>query len=164
VCLFVSVVQTWTEYWKGAPITATFNTTIQWIIPVVIAIFFIVLCSLIKGPARKNFMAILLAGAGSAYLSGGGFGRWEMVFCSQMAICAYNGLQSYRFIGIGWLLHTGWDILHHLYGNPLLPFDPTSSLGCAICDPVIAAWCFAGAPSLFELIRGKRVRNSLRTA
>src|SRR5262249_35086219 len=60
--------------------------------------------------------------------------------------------RSYRFIGIGWLLHTGWDILHHLYGNPLLPFDPTSSLGCAICDPVIAAWCFAGAPSLLEII------------
>ena len=136
--------------------TATFDTTIQWVIPVIIAMLFILLCSLIKEPARKKFMAIFLAGAGGAYLSGGGFGVWEMVFCGAMAICAYNGLRSYRFIGIGWLLHTGWDILHHLYGNPLLPFDPTSSLGCAICDPVIAAWCFAGAPSLLEVMRAMR--------
>jgi hypothetical protein len=127
-----------------------FNTTIQWIIPVVIAIGFILLCSPIKEPARQKFMAIFLAGAGAAYLSGGGFGLWEMAFCAALSVCAYNGLRSYRFIGIGWLLHTGWDILHHLYGNPLLPFDPTSSLGCAICDPVIAAWCLAGAPSLFD--------------
>jgi Family of unknown function (DUF6010) len=143
--------------------TAAFDTPIQWIIPVVIAIVFILLCSLIKEPARKKFMAILIGGAGSAYLSGGGFGLWEMAFSAVLVICAYNGLRSYRFIGIGWLLHTGWDILHHLYGNPLLPFDPTSSLGCAICDPVIAAWCFAGAPSLFNVIRGARIRQTPRT-
>src|SRR5580700_5331333 len=110
--------------------TATFDTTIQWIMPVVIAIVFILLCSLIKEPARRKFMAILIAGAGSAYLSGGGFGLWEIAFCTVLAICAYIGLRSYRFIGIGWLLHTGWDILHHLYGNAILPFDSTSSLGC----------------------------------
>src|SRR5712691_8244892 len=143
--------------------TAAFDSTIQWIIPVVIAVVFILLCSLIKEPARKKLMAILIAGAGSAYLSGGGFGLWEMAFCVVLAICAYNGLRSYRFIGIGWLLHTGWDILHHLYGKPLLPFDPTSSLGCALCDPVIAAWCFAGAPSLLEVIRGERIRQTPRT-
>ena len=101
--------------------------------------------------------------AGSAYLSGGGFGLWELAFCTVLTICAYNGLRSYRFIGIGWLLHTGWDILHHLYGNPLLPCDPTSSLGCAICDPVIAAWCFAGAPSLVEVIQGRRIRQNPHT-
>jgi hypothetical protein len=125
---------------------------IQYIVPVLIAIVFILLASLIKEPNRRSFMAILVAGAGAAYLSGGGFGKWELVFCTVMAICAYQGLRSYRFIGIGWLLHTAWDILHHLYGNPLLPFDVTSSLGCAICDPVIAAWCFAGAPSIFQLM------------
>jgi hypothetical protein len=128
--------------------TANFATTIQWIMPVVIAMLFILLTSLIKEPARNNFMAILIGGAGVAYLSGGGFGLWEMAFSTVLTICAYKGLHSYRFIGIGWMLHTAWDILHHLYGNPLLPFDLTSSLGCAICDPVIAVWCFAGAPSL----------------
>ena len=59
-------------------------------------------------------------------------------------MCAYTGLHSYRFIGIGWLLHTGWDVVHHLNGNPIIPFVPNSSLECAICDPVIALWCFAG--------------------
>jgi hypothetical protein len=137
--------------------TAGFNTTIQWIAPVIIAIVFILLCSLLKEPNRRNFMAILVAGAGAAYLSGGGFGLWEMAFNALMLIPAYKGLRSYRFIGIGWLLHTGWDILHHLYGNPILPFDPASSLGCAVCDPVLAAWCFAGAPSLYDVIRRRSV-------
>ena len=106
--------------------TAEFQTTIQWIAPAMIAIVFILLISLMKEPNRRLFMAIILGGAGSAYLSGGGFGKWEMAFSTVMTICAYQGLRSYRFIGIGWLLHTGWDILHHLYGNPLLPFDATS--------------------------------------
>jgi hypothetical protein len=140
--------------------TAQFATTIQWIVPVIVAVVFILLCSLVKEPNRRNFMAILLGGAGAAYLSGGGFGIWEMLFTTLMVIPAYKGLQSYRFIGIGWLLHTGWDILHHLYGNPLLPFDATSSLGCAVCDPVLAVWCFAGAPSLYEVIRRKYTLDS----
>ena len=134
---------------------ADFDTTIQWFVPVIVAIVFILLCSLLKEPNRRNFMAILAGGAGAAYLSGGGFGIWEVVFCATMTIPAYKGLRSYRFIGIAWLLHTGWDILHHLYGNPILPFDAASSLGCAIFDPVIAAWCFAGAPSLYDFIRRK---------
>ena len=37
-----------------------------------------------------------------------------------------------------------WDILHELCGNPLLPFDPTSSLGWASCDPVIGVMVFCG--------------------
>jgi hypothetical protein len=144
--------------------TANFDTPIQWIVPVVIAMVFILLTSLIKEPARKKFMVVLIAGAGGAYLSGGGFGPWEMAFCAVLTVCAYNGLRSYHFIGIGWLLHTGWDILHHLYGNPLLPFDLTSSLGCAICDPVIAVWCFAGAPSLWDVLRRKGVQQTTHTA
>lgn len=73
----------------------------------------------------------------------------------MVTYCAYRGLRSYGFIGIGWLLHTGWDVLHHLYGNPIVPFVPDSSFGCAICDPVITLWCFAGAPSVYDLFRGK---------
>jgi hypothetical protein len=144
--------------------TANFDTTIQWIMPVVIAMLFILLASLIKEPARQKIMALMIAGAGAAYLSGGGFGLWELAFCTVLAVFAYYGLRSYSFIGIGWLLHTGWDILHHLYGNPLLPFDLTSSLGCAICDPVIAAWCFAGAPSLWEVLRRKSAGQTPHTA
>ena len=141
---------------------AEFETAIQWFFPVILATVFILLFSLLKEPNRKNLLAIMVAGAGAAYLSGGGFGIWELAFCIIMTFSAYKGLQSYRFIGIGWLLHTGWDILHHLYGNPILPFDATSSLGCAICDPVLSAWCFAGAPSLYEIIRRKRPLESPR--
>jgi Family of unknown function (DUF6010) len=144
--------------------TANFATPIQWIIPVAIALAFLFVCSLIREPGRRKFMAILAAGAGAAYLSGGGFGFWELGFCGVMAILVYNGLRSYHYIGIAWLLHTAWDILHHLYGNPVLPFDPTSSLGCAICDPVLAAWCFAGGPSLWEIMRGKGARTAPHSA
>ena len=43
--------------------------------------------------------------------------------------------------GIGWLLHTAWDILHHLYGNPLLPFSATSSLITLFCS-TLTGWSF----------------------
>ncbi len=122
--------------------------------PIIVAIVYISLCSLFEETNRRGFNAIVIAGAGAAYLSGG-FGVWEFVFLAVVTYCAYRGLRSYTFIGIGWLLHTGWDVLHHLYGNPIIPFLPESSLGCAICDPVIALWCFAGAPSVYDLFRGK---------
>jgi hypothetical protein len=137
--------------------TANFVAPYQWILPALIALFIILLASLIKEPARQKVMALLIAGAGTAYLSGGGFGVWEIVFCTLLSVVAYFGLRSYSMIGIGWLLHTAWDIAHHLYGNPILPFDLTSSLGCAICDPMLALWCFAGAPSLWGVLGRKRV-------
>lgn len=123
--------------------------------PVIVAFVYISLCSLFKEPNRRSFNAIFIAGAGAAYLSGG-FGIWEFVFLAVVTYCAYRGLRSYGFIGVGWLLHTGWDVLHHLYGNPIVPFVPDSSLGCAITDPVIALWCFAGAPSVYDLFRRSR--------
>ena len=168
--------------------------------PVVVAMLFIGATSAFKEPQRRHFNAIMIAGAGAAYLNGG-LGLWEFVFTAVVTYCAYQGLNAYGFIGLGWLLHTGWDIIHHLYkprqniiylsadlnrlcrirgvlislplyawlltemlhpgyrcdliptcnGNPIVPFVPTSSLGCAICDPIIAAWCFAGAPSVYGL-------------
>jgi Family of unknown function (DUF6010) len=124
--------------------------------PILIGVLFICACSFLKEPQRRNFSAIMIAGAGAAYLNGG-LGKWEFAFTAVMTYVAYQGLRSYNFIGVGWLLHTGWDVMHHLYGHPIVPFVPTSSLGCAICDPVIAIWCFAGAPSVFDLIRGKKL-------
>ena len=90
-------------------------------------------------------------GALAQDLRNGHRGIWEFAFTVIVTYCAYKGLNSYSFIGLGWLLHTGWDVMHHLYGNPIVPFVPTFSLGCAICDPIIAAWCFAGAPSVYDL-------------
>jgi len=122
--------------------------------PVTIALLYISLCSLFKEPSRRNFNAIMIAGAGAAYLNGG-FGIWEFAFLIVVTYCAYQGLRSYRFIDVGWLLHTGWDVMDHLYGHPIVPFIPESSLGRAICDPVIALWCFAGAPSVYDYFRPK---------
>jgi Family of unknown function (DUF6010) len=121
--------------------------------PVVVALVFIALVSLIREPHRREFNAIMVAGAGAAYL-GAGLGPWEFAYTTAATYIAFRGLRSYTLIGIAWLLHTGWDIVHHLYGNPIVPFVANSSLGCAICDPVIALWCFMGAPSLLR--RGER--------
>ncbi|MBZ9751117.1 DUF6010 family protein [Deinococcus sp. HMF7604] len=125
---------------------------LDWLAPVLIGLLYISLSSLLREPARQKFSAVMIAGAGAAYLNGG-FGAWELAFTALVTVCAYRGLTSYAFIGAGWLLHTGWDVLHYLYGNPIVPFSATSSFGCAVCDPIIAAWCFAGGPSVFGGLR-----------
>jgi hypothetical protein len=51
--------------------TAEFHM-INAIAPVVFAIAFICISSLLREPDRRNFMAIMVGGAGAAYLSGGG--------------------------------------------------------------------------------------------
>ncbi len=121
--------------------------------PIVIALVFIALTSFIAEPQRRDFNAIMVAGAGAAYL-GAGLGAWEFLYTSVATYLAYRGLRSYTFIGIAWLLHSGWDVVHHFYANPIVPFVATSSRGCAICDPVIALWCFVGAPSVFRATQG----------
>jgi hypothetical protein len=122
--------------------------------PVFGGLVFILLMSLVKEPARRTFNAIFVAGAAGAYL-GGGLGYWELVFPAIGSAVAYRGLRSYRFIGIAWLMHSAWDLVHHLFGNPIWPFLPTSSFGCLILDAVIAAWFLAGAPSVIELVRAR---------
>jgi len=131
-------------------------TWINVLAAVLIAFAFIILSSLLKEPARHQLMAIIIGGAGAAYLSSG-LGPWEFVFCSIMTVVAYFGLKHYYFIGIGWLLHTGWDILHHLYADPIVPFSPSSSAGCAVCDTILAIWFFLGAPGIFGLFKQKTV-------
>lgn len=118
----------------------------------IIAFIYIILSSLAKEPQRQKISAIIVAGAGAAYLSNG-LGVWELVFCTIMTIIAYQGLKHYYWIGIAWLLHTCWDVVHHLYGTPIVPFSDTSSAGCAICDTIIALWFFAKAPSFFTWFR-----------
>ncbi len=124
-------------------------TAVDVLAPIFIALVFIALASLIHEPQRHEFNAIMVAGAGAAYL-GAGLGAWEFAYTALATYLAYRGLRSYTFIGIAWLSHSGWDIVQHFYGNPIVPFVAKSSLGCAICDPVIALWCFLGAPSLLR--------------
>lgn len=123
-----------------------------------IACIYIALSSLIKEPERQKVSAVIVAGAGAAYLSGG-LGPWEFAFCTLMTFVAYKGLANYTFIGIGWLLHTAWDVTHHLYGNPIVPFEPASSAGCAVCDTIMAMWFFAGAPNVFNWFRRARTTS-----
>ena len=67
--------------------------------PVVVATLFIVATSTFKEPQRRHFNAIMIAGA--AYLNGG-LGLWEFAFTAVLTYCAYKGLNSYGFIGLGW--------------------------------------------------------------
>ncbi len=103
--------------------------------------------SLVPEPTRKAFNAIFVAGASGVYLSGG-FGVWELLYPAIATPIALMGLRSYTFIGIAWLMHSCWDIAHHLWGNPIWPFMPKSSFGCMIFDAVLAIWFIAGAPTV----------------
>jgi len=55
-------------------------------------------------------------------------------------------------------MHAAWDLAHHLWGNPIWPFMPTSSWGCMIFDSLIALWFLAGAPSLWSTKLLNRVK------
>ncbi|MCB9763945.1 MAG: hypothetical protein H6739_29515 [Alphaproteobacteria bacterium] len=113
---------------------------------VVVALVFIALVSRLREPTRREFNAIFVAGAGAAYLSGG-LGLWEFAYTTVATVVAWRGLRSYRFVGLAWAMHTAWDVVHHLYGDPIVFLDRSSSAGCAVCDAVLALWFFAGAPS-----------------
>jgi hypothetical protein len=123
------------------------------VVPLLVGAVYVLLSSLIREPHRRRVNAVVVAGAGAAYLSGGGLGIWEFVFTAVVTYVAYRGLESWTFIGVGWLLHTAWDAVHHVRGEPIIPFAEHSSLGCAICDPVIAVWCLVGGPSVTDAIR-----------
>ncbi len=125
-------------------------TLLSSIVAVLIAIAFIVVMSFVRDPARQKINAIIIAGAGSVYWNSG-LGVWEFLFGSLMLFVAYKGLKHYYFIGIGWLLHTGWDIMHHLFATPIVYLEPSSSAGCAVCDPILALWFFLGAPTIWNL-------------
>jgi hypothetical protein len=127
-------------------------TLLNILAPLIVALIFIAACSLLKEPGRRQFSAIMVAGAGAAYLNGGLLG-WEFAFCTVVTYLAYRGLNNYRYIAVGWLLHTVWDVVHHLYGNPIVPFVSLSSADCAICDMALALWYFRGAPSIFVWLR-----------
>ena len=66
--------------------------------PAIGALVFVVVMSLVSEPARRTINAMIVAGASGAYLSGGGFGIWELVFPVVAMPIAYRGLRSYSFI------------------------------------------------------------------
>lgn len=125
--------------------------------PAIGALVFVLVMQRVAEPFRRPFNAVLVGGASGAYL-GGGFGPWELMYPIVATAVVYRGLTSYRFTGLAWLMHAAWDLPHHLWGNPIWPFMPTSSFGCVVFDTLIAVWFLAGAPALF----GRRARDSLR--
>jgi hypothetical protein len=113
------------------------------------AVVFVLVMSLVREPARRNYNAVFVAGASGVYLSGG-LGLWELAYVAVAGgVVSYLGLRSYRFIGLAWLMHAGWDLVHHFHGHAIWPFMPTSSFGCMVFDTAIAVWFLAGAPSVF---------------
>ena len=117
--------------------------------PALGALLFVAVMSLVTEPTRRNLNTIILAGASGVYLSGG-FGLWELMYPVIGTAIAFRGLRSYRLIGVGWLMHAGWDLVHHLWGNPIWPFMPSSAFGCMMFDSTIALWFLAGAPSFLR--------------
>src|SRR5437016_5889372 len=97
--------------------------------PALGALLFVAVMSLVAEPTRRTLNTIILAGASGVYLSGG-FGLWELTYPVIGAAIAFRGLRSYRFTGVGWLIHACWDIAHHhRWGNPIWPFRGSASTG-----------------------------------
>ncbi len=136
---------------------------VDYVGPLIGAALFVLIMSRVREPTRRTFNAILVAGACGVYLNGG-FGVWELLYPAIAIPVAYRGLQSFRFIGLAWLMHASWDLPHHLWGNPIWPFMPTSSFGCMIFDALIAVWFLAGAPSLIALRSPARATRAGRHA
>jgi hypothetical protein len=122
---------------------------IDYVGPTFGALVFVAVMSRVAEPTRRTINAIILAGASGVYLSGG-FGVWELIYPVIGAAIGFRALRSYRWIAAGWLIHAVWDVAHHLWGNPIWPFMPSSAFGCMIFDSMIAVWFFAGAPSFVK--------------
>jgi hypothetical protein len=127
-------------------------TLLDFAAPIAIGLVLVCLISILHEPGRQKFSAVFVAGAGAAYFAGG-FGPWELGFCAILTLLAYRGLDDYRAIGVAWLLHSCWDLAHHFWGHPIIPFAPDSSFGCFVCDPVLAVWYFLGAPDVWSWAR-----------
>ncbi|WP_397569555.1 DUF6010 family protein [Schlesneria sp. T3-172] len=119
---------------------------------ILVGLVAITIGSLVTEPTRQKSMAIILAGASGSYFNDG-LGIYEIPLSAAILLCAGIGLRFYPAIGVGWLLHTTSDVLHHSIGQPIISFLPTSSIGCAVCDVVLAVWFFMKAPSVFNLWR-----------
>jgi hypothetical protein len=120
---------------------------------------FVVAMSLVPEPTRRTLNAVIVAGASGVYLSGG-FGLLELAYPLAAIPVAFLALRSHRFTGLAWLMHAAWDLPHHLWGNPIWPFMPTSSFGCLVFDSLIALWFLYGAPDLMAA-RSRRPSSAL---
>lgn len=119
---------------------------------VVYAIVFVLVVGAIKEPIRQKSMAIMIAMAGGLFAYPP-YAELGFMWGAAIAVCGYFGLKSYKFIGLGWILHAIWDTLRYSQDAGLVGQAPHSSLGCAVFDPMIALWFFFGAPSVCKYAR-----------
>ena len=95
---------------------------------------------------RLNLASLMLALCGGCYVNGP-FGKLESIGGLFFYLCAYLGLYNPFWIGLGWLVHGIVDAFHHYADYPMVHWLWFSSIGCAVMDPVLAAYFFFGAPS-----------------
>lgn len=128
------------------------TTLVPFVQPLIVSLLWIALAALAREPARQRIQAVIVAVAAGAYMNGG-FGSWELAFSVLVAVCAYFGLSEYRWLALGWALHTCWDTAHHIAGRPMITWLPDSSFNCAVTDLVLAAWFLAKAPSPWDFLK-----------
>jgi len=109
--------------------------------PTLGALVFVVVMTRIRDPGRLTFNSLLVTGASAAYI-GGGLGVVELLFPALLLPINWLTRTSYRAIAIAWWLHSAWDLVHHLWGDPIWPFMETSSWGCLVFDLLIGIWFF----------------------
>jgi Family of unknown function (DUF6010) len=129
-------------------------TLANFILAIILAPIFIIIMSLLKEPLRQKINAGLIAVAGGAYINAG-LMPFDQLFNVVLVFVAYKGLQNYKFIALGWIIHTCWDIVHHFYGHPIDFAVPESTNVCAFFDVLIAIWFFFNAPSVFDYVKAK---------
>ena len=76
--------------------------------PAIGASVFVLGMSIVSEPTRRTLNAVIVAGASGVYLSSG-FGIWELAYPVLVTPVVYRALQSYRYIGVAWLMHAAWD-------------------------------------------------------
>ena len=64
----------------------------QYLAPIGIGVLYALLTSLVREPHRRRLNAVTVAGAGTAYLSGGGMGGWEFPFTVLVTYIACRGV------------------------------------------------------------------------
>lgn len=111
------------------------------------ALLFIFAVGFIPEPWRQRAMALMLAFAGGVFLHDP-TNSYGVLLAVAIAAFALSGFWRYWMLGLGWLLHTAWDINLHVHGHGLAGGDPMGAFGCAVFDPIIGIWLVFGAPSV----------------
>ncbi|MCC3406986.1 MAG: hypothetical protein JGK17_15605 [Microcoleus sp. PH2017_10_PVI_O_A] len=128
----------------------------------IIAAIWICGFSVISEPRRRQVNCILVGLAASTY-GNHSFGLTEAAGTIILLTLGILGLGNYRWLGVAWLVHSGLDIAHHIANDPMFQYFPASSVGCAVTDPILALWFFAGAPDIFGIIKQQRSPSSFDT-